>query len=76
MSTNYLCGLLYYWSALATAPTSATAGAKEASNSTKLLSCPFFCLFDLDQSVHARTRAKNVRARTGSHRRSGLRRKL
>jgi hypothetical protein len=31
--------------------------------------------FELDQSVHVRTGAENVRARTGSHRRSDLRQK-
>ena len=32
--------------------------------------------FEHDRSVHAHTGAKNVRARTGSHRRSDLRQKL
>ena len=32
--------------------------------------------FELDQSVHVRTGAENVRARTGSHGRSNLTQKL
>ena len=32
--------------------------------------------FELDRTMHERTGAKNVRARTGLHRRSDLRQKL
>ena len=35
-----------------------------------------YAKFELDQSVHVRTGADNVRARTGSHGRSNLREKL